>query len=290
MAIFICWSGDESKQFAEDTRSFLNQVLPGVTFFLSSDIEKGDLWFNALTSNLHEAKAGVVCLTPQNLESPWMHFEVGALFSRREQQRIFVYTHGVRPEELKGPFGHFQSSSTTNHSTRKMVTSIAKLYEKTEFHPDKFDIHWPDFDAKLAQSAHYPVEQMIDGFGAHLDAKTFRQPLKKCLNEDWLARYSRVKRTLDELNAARTKAEKRLSPEQQSNYGKLISTMDEYLRHLRQLIQNRRFKIVDQEVDFAQPQDGLDSAEWISDGCEEQQKMIKELTEQLKKSHTLDDQ
>jgi len=59
MAIFICWSGAESKRFAEDTRRFLEQVLPGVEFFLSADIEKGALWFCELTSNLQKAKAGV---------------------------------------------------------------------------------------------------------------------------------------------------------------------------------------------------------------------------------------
>ena len=67
----------------------------GIEFFLSAGIEKGALWFGELTSNLQKAKAGVVCLTPQNLLSPWMHFEVGALFSRRKHSKGSSYTRSV---------------------------------------------------------------------------------------------------------------------------------------------------------------------------------------------------
>ncbi len=285
MAIFLCWSGAESKRFAEETRSFLEQVLPGIEFFLSSDIEKGALWFGELTSNLQKAKAGLVCLTPGNLMSPWMHFEVGALFSRREQQRVFVYVLGVNPEELKGPFAHFQSSSAIKNETMKMVDSIAKLYEGIAFSRDEFDKRWQTFEKNLAEISHPSAEHFIGGFGSYLNSKTFSQPLKYCLNQDWLARYSRVKRSLDELNGARVSAEKRLTPEQLSTYQTLVSKMDEYLRLLRQIVQNRRFIVVGTQVDFDQPEDNMPGAGWISDACEEQQNSIKELTLQLKKKH-----
>jgi hypothetical protein len=283
MAIFICWSGSESKRFAEDTRSFLEQVLPGIEFFLSSDIEKGALWFGELTSSLQKAKAGVVCLTPQNLLSPWMHFEVGALFSRRKQQRVFVYTLGVRSDELKGPFGHFQSSIATKDETMKMVRSIAKLYRGVPFSTDEFDTRWPGFEERFVEVSHPTIADLINGFGSYLNAKTFAQPLKYCLDQDWLARYSRVKRSLDELNDIRARAEKYLSPEHLSIYQTLISKMDEYLRLLRQIVRSRRFRVVGTQVDFANPEDQSPGIEWISDACEEHQKTIKELTLQLKK-------
>ena len=283
MAIFICWSGAESKRFAEDTRHFLEQVLPGIEFFLSSDIEKGALWFGELTSSLQKTKAGVVCLTSQNLLSPWMHFEAGALFSRRKQQRVFVYTLGVEPDELKGPFGHFQSSSTTKDETMKMVRSIVKLYKGIPFSREEFDTRWPGFEERLAKVPPATIENVIDGFGSYLNAKTFAQPLKYCLDQDWLARYSRVKRTLDELNDSRARAEKHLPPEQLSIYQTLISRMDEYLRLLRQVVKSRRFKVVGTQVDFANPEDQAPGIEWISDACEDHQNTIKKLTLQLKK-------
>lgn len=283
MAIFICWSDAESKRFAEDTRRFLEQVLPGIEFFLSADIEKGAFWFGELTSNLQKAKAGVVCLTPQNLLSPWMHFEVGALFSRRKQQRVFVYTLGVGPDELNGPFGHFQSSSTTKDETMKMVGSIAKLHKGIPFSREEFATRWPGFEERLAKVSRPTAEDLIYGFGSYLNSKTFAQPLKYCLDQDWLARYSRVKRVLDELNEARAKAERLLSPEQLSTYQTLISKMDEFLRLLRQIVTSRRFRVAGTLVDFATPEDQAPGVQWLSDACEEHQSTIRELTLQLKR-------
>ena len=78
MHLFICWSGRRSRRMAE---AFDSQWLPKVfggriTSFVSfADIEKGEGWFERLLTELGKADAALVCLTPENLASPWMHFE-----------------------------------------------------------------------------------------------------------------------------------------------------------------------------------------------------------------------
>jgi hypothetical protein len=80
MHVFICWSGRRSRRLAE---AFASQWLAGVlgdrvTSFLSfADIEKGEGWFERLLAELGKADAALLCLTPENLASPWMHFESG---------------------------------------------------------------------------------------------------------------------------------------------------------------------------------------------------------------------
>jgi hypothetical protein len=59
MNTFICWSQSRSRQLAEALHSWLPQVLPGENFFLSSDIEKSALWFEAIRNQLKKADAAI---------------------------------------------------------------------------------------------------------------------------------------------------------------------------------------------------------------------------------------
>ena len=80
MAIFICWSGTRSKMLADAVCALLeSEPLLNRHVFVSDRIEKGVRWFEPILRKLREAEAGIVCLTAENLENPWLHFEAGAL-------------------------------------------------------------------------------------------------------------------------------------------------------------------------------------------------------------------
>ena len=82
MRVFICWSRDRSKAIAHALHDLLPQALPGLTresIFISEEIDKGAEWFQAVRSGLASARAGIIVLTYENIGSPWMHFEAGAL-------------------------------------------------------------------------------------------------------------------------------------------------------------------------------------------------------------------
>lgn len=153
MNTFICWSQARSKQIAGVLREWLPHVLPGENFFLSSDIEKGTLWFEAIRTQLQGADAAIICLTPENIDSPWMHFEVGAIAGKNAESRIFAYLFGLTPSEVSGPLAAFQSSSCTKEDTRKLVLALEKVCQKPI---EKFDEHWPDLEAALADVAPNP--------------------------------------------------------------------------------------------------------------------------------------
>jgi len=44
-------------------------------FFSEEDMPKGKVWFQTIENELKEAKAGIICLTPENLEKQWILFE-----------------------------------------------------------------------------------------------------------------------------------------------------------------------------------------------------------------------
>ncbi|HEX6731260.1 MAG TPA: hypothetical protein VF074_14645, partial [Pyrinomonadaceae bacterium] len=78
MSVFICWSGTRSHEIAKAVEKLLKDMkVPRV--FVSDHIEKGAAWFDTILVELQESQVGIVCLTSENLGSPWMHFEAGAL-------------------------------------------------------------------------------------------------------------------------------------------------------------------------------------------------------------------
>ena len=80
MKIVISWSGERSKAIAEIFRLWLPCCLQYIEPWMSdSDIPKGKRWALELAGQLAGANFGLVCLTPENLYSPWVNFEAGAL-------------------------------------------------------------------------------------------------------------------------------------------------------------------------------------------------------------------
>jgi TIR domain len=80
MKIFISWSGDRSRLIAEALRDWLRLVIPRSEPWLSKDdIRKGTRWSTELATILEQAQFGIICLTPDNIDRPWILFEAGAL-------------------------------------------------------------------------------------------------------------------------------------------------------------------------------------------------------------------
>jgi hypothetical protein len=79
LRVFISWSGDKGRALAEHLASWLPSIVPPVKAFYSPDIQSGAVWPMSLFDELADAQYGIVCLTKDNLASPWLHFEAGAL-------------------------------------------------------------------------------------------------------------------------------------------------------------------------------------------------------------------
>jgi hypothetical protein len=60
---------------AEGVAALLEEAFPGreVEPAFSDQIKKGAYWVSELEQKLKDADAGIVCLTPENLHSPWIH-------------------------------------------------------------------------------------------------------------------------------------------------------------------------------------------------------------------------
>jgi hypothetical protein len=125
MTVFISWSGSKSQAIANALRDWMPNVIQFITPWMSGeDIEKGARWSSDIATQLQNAKAGIICLTSDNLDSRWIHFEAGALSKTLENTFVCPYLFGVEPTDIKGPLVQFQTTNATKEDTCRLVHTI----------------------------------------------------------------------------------------------------------------------------------------------------------------------
>ena len=86
MKVFISWSGERSKQVAQLLDEWINCVIQAVDPYLSLNIDKGDVWLSSINDSLADTSVGIICLTKENLNKPWVLFEAGALAKGKSEK------------------------------------------------------------------------------------------------------------------------------------------------------------------------------------------------------------
>jgi hypothetical protein len=116
MNLFLSSSGSTSREIAAALHDWIPRVIQRITpFMASTDIDKGQLWFDAITEKLRASDYGIICLTKYNSTSPWLHFEGGALSKALGKSGVSPLLFDVEMSSIAGPFAEFQS--TTYHVT-----------------------------------------------------------------------------------------------------------------------------------------------------------------------------
>ncbi len=154
--VFISWSGPRSKSAAEAIKQWLPLVVPTASPWMSAtDIDKGTRWREEVAAALDTMKAGVICLTPENLTAEWLLFEAGALSKTRDPKtRVWTYLLAeLKPQHVKDPLAMFQATTAEKEDTRRLIHSINKNLDATA--PESrvnhlFDKLWPDLEKELA--------------------------------------------------------------------------------------------------------------------------------------------
>jgi len=155
--VFISWSGQRSKVVAETLRDWLPLVLQAVKPWMSdADIDKGSRGLDEVGRALEGMKIGIICLTPENLDAPWILYEAGALSKTLDAKtRLCTYLlSGLRLQDVKPPLGMFQATKSDKEDTRKLLHTINKALDGEPV-PDAnlntvFDGMWLRLEQKLA--------------------------------------------------------------------------------------------------------------------------------------------
>lgn len=155
MQVFLSWSGERSRVVAEALSKWLSQVIQAVEPWISVDIEKGVRWAPEVAERLEKSRVGIICLTPENLESRWILFEAGAL-SKTKDAYVCTFLLALTPAEVEPPLGQFQHTSFEKQDVARLVrtvnASVARDGEKSlseSVLTDVFETFWPQLEAKL---------------------------------------------------------------------------------------------------------------------------------------------
>ncbi|MFS4428462.1 toll/interleukin-1 receptor domain-containing protein [Chryseobacterium sp. S90] len=165
MNIFISWSGDTSMKIAEEIKNWIPKVLQSAKpYYTPSDIEKGTKWEAEINQKLSECVVGIICLTSDNTEKPWILFEAGALSNRLDKSKVCPLLFGIKKSDVIGPLARFQLTDFNKVDMFKMIKSVNKsLDDKAIDLPlltEMFDTFYPKLEEnvkKILDSVNNPV-------------------------------------------------------------------------------------------------------------------------------------
>jgi hypothetical protein len=154
MNLFISWSGPVSLEIATALHSWIPCVIQRVKPFISSeDIEKGKSWNPELSGELNRSSHGIVCVTADNVNAPWLYFEAGAISKGNDGSQIWPFLFGVEQQHIEGPFKSFQCTVHEKNDVFAMLTSINNHLGDDKIPDDVlervFAVWWPQLESTL---------------------------------------------------------------------------------------------------------------------------------------------
>ncbi|MCX5646110.1 MAG: TIR domain-containing protein [Phycisphaerae bacterium] len=154
MKVFISWSGERSRELAEVLAKWLPTVIQAVKpYYAPDDIVKGARWTQEIGKELSECAVGLICLTPENLDAPWLMFESGALAKNIDKSKVCPLCLGVEFTDIKGPLVQFQAARLEKGDIRrvlKMINGELGTQVLSEAVVDEvFDTMWPKLETRV---------------------------------------------------------------------------------------------------------------------------------------------
>lgn len=125
MKVFISWSGARSKAVAELLNDWVKCVIQATRPWISTrDIDRGALWFSEISDQLKDTSVGIVCLTHENKDKPWILFEAGALAKGLSYNRVCTFLIDLKPADLEDPLGQFNHTLPTRDGMWGLVRTL----------------------------------------------------------------------------------------------------------------------------------------------------------------------
>ena len=187
--VFLSWSGDYARKVALAFSEWLPLVIHGVrTFHSSEGIEVGSKWNSILSSELSEMDFGVLFITSENCDAPWINFEAGALSKNVEESRVIPVL--IDPENIdlaRSPLRQFQNVKLDKEGFSRIVVGVYSSMNSPSLSAElvsrSFNHWWPQLD------------EMLSAIGPYEAGK----PIKKPTEDDRLAALTEEVRYLADL-------------------------------------------------------------------------------------------
>ncbi|MCA9250621.1 MAG: TIR domain-containing protein [Phycisphaerae bacterium] len=163
MKVFLSWSGSRSHRVALVFRDWLPSVIQELEPYVSSeDIDKGARWSTDIAKELEDSSFGILCVTRDNINAPWLTFEAGALSKTMDKASVCPFLFDIKRSEVNGPVLQFQSTICEKEDLKKLVRSLNKACDKSGLKDERldkaFEVWYPTLDAELAKLRDEPLD------------------------------------------------------------------------------------------------------------------------------------
>lgn len=200
--VFISWSGVLSRNIAEIFMLWLPKVVPSAKpFYSPEDTVKGTRWNSQIARKLEKARVGLIFLTKDNLDAPWIMFEAGALAKNVEASRVCPILFDLIPAEVQGPLNQFQVAQFEKVEIRRVIPMINRASGTSAISSGMldslFEKWWPGLEESInAELKKARRRRKVSVRGA----EAFRSfPDTQQLYEYVTKRILEAKRTVDDL-------------------------------------------------------------------------------------------
>ena len=155
MKVFISWSGSRSHSLAKALHEWLPLVLHYIEPWLSqTDIKAGERWSAKVAEELAATNFGVICVTKDSINAPWLLFEAGALAKSMDDGKVIPLLLDVDVKEISGPLAQFQAKKVEKNGIYEVITSINKVAASPV--PEArlnqlFESLWSSLDSKVSE-------------------------------------------------------------------------------------------------------------------------------------------
>ncbi len=149
MKLFISWSGERSQALGQGLHDWIPLVLHNVVPWLSeADIEAGERWAEAIAKELEASNFGVICITKENVSSPWVLFESGALAKSLQGNKVIPLLLDLEVRDITGPLAQFQAKKADKAGVSEIIQSINAVEKAVPEAQTKklFEALWPEFE------------------------------------------------------------------------------------------------------------------------------------------------
>ncbi len=159
--VFLSWSLKRSQAVAQAFRDWLPSVLQNVRpYYTPDDIGKGSRWASEIRGELESSEFGIIFLTQENLASPWILFEAGAL-SKLEKSKVAPLLVGVEPADVSGPLAQLQLTKFSKDECLKLIKALNAALDARALEPavlmNVFEKWWPDLEERVQKAMEIPT-------------------------------------------------------------------------------------------------------------------------------------
>src|SRR6201999_4387542 len=116
-------------------------------------------------NSLSESNLGILCLTPENKESRWIHYEAGALAKGLSSSRVYTLLIGLSPADLQPPLSQFNATPPDKEKLKKLIISLNEKLGERALDDSRlarsFETQWArfekEFEIAARPEAHLPA-------------------------------------------------------------------------------------------------------------------------------------